>query len=225
MPDQGYLQWAYRIMAGPMYLDGELLTAAGRAYPASYATGPAGNLLSMAGGASVLQLQWTAPTLPVSRRPIPSQINFVVSDGDIYQRLLRASSSGLPLRLFIGTWVCDTWLQSAAADAQTTWRMSRRLPYALPSIVRTGDSHWGPLAWVNGVEQEVLATGTPAAGQVTIPSSGDYYGTATTPAASTLAGDLQISYPAEFFVRLTVGHTFDVANALGIALTIEELLP
>jgi len=212
-------------MAGPMYLNGQLLTSAGRAYPTNYQIGPAGNILQTAAGNTIVQLHWTSPDLPVSRRPIPSSLEFVVSDESIYNQLLSASCSAIPSRLFLGTWVSDTWLLSAAASTQTAWRTSRRLPYALPLIGRTGDTHWGPKAWVGGVEQTVLSSGTPSSGQVVIPSSGDYYGTVTTPAASTLGGDLVVSYPAEFFARISVSHSFSTANALAISLSAEEILP
>lgn len=224
---KGYLEWGYRFARGPVYLEGALLTEAGTAWPVSWTTQAAGNILQLAGGSSIVQLQWTAENLPMSRRAIPASVQFTASDEDAYSSLLRASQLGAPVRLFLGLWVCDTWLITAAAASRTLWRTSRRLPYGLGLITRGGpEPNWEPRAWLDGTEQTVVASGTPTTGQVMVPNGSTYYAEVETPAAEDLGATyLHVQYPAELWCRITMAHQVQVANVLGLQLTLEEVLP
>jgi hypothetical protein len=175
-------------------------------------------VVQMHGAADVAQWEYLGATGPVHmvRREWRS-VQVDVAPEDIYFDVDRLTG-GATLVWFPELPITDEW---TATDGQVQFSTSRQVAYGLISGVTVAGVHY-PLAWLNGVEQDVV-TGTPGAGEVKISTvAGAQWRSITTTALE--AGDvLRLRYYPVYTVRSSRELDYPEHNGLKLQLSLQEM--
>lgn len=163
---------------GGIYLDGTLIEG-GMARPLMDLTALMGcRVLVTAGGTGILQRLWLGGKAPVDVVPFadfPMQMN--VRDEADYRLFLTRKGRSMPVELWADWPLFEQWYIPARASGQTEWETRWKLPWSLPGVSHATRP---PRVYVDDVQQTVLTSGTPSAGEVVVPEAGGY-GTLVTP--------------------------------------------
>lgn len=221
MPDFGPAHWgvpAFRrclVNGRPYRLGTGTLAALAFSGPG---IGPA-RLLTEEGG-TVVQYRWTGGRAPLSLGARELQLQLAADTLDDYLDLQRVLLDLAGLRLFLEVPMVDRWYIPGRSPGQTTWLTSRRLPYGLHASV-TRESH-PPIVRVDGVEQDVLSSGTPTSGQVVVPDAGGW-SEITTPLDLT-GTYLELLYHPELVFVGAAEFAVPSYNELSVSLPAAEVL-
>lgn len=222
---KGYLHFdeipTLREYSNPL-VDGVAIDGQMRAFSESFAA--PGSVLQAADGSHLVQYLFLDDAAPVTIQPLELPFSMLCRNETQFFRLRSYAQSGRIVSFFFGWPHVETWLL-AVNPTGTVWRSSRRNAWNGTTI--THATH-PPQAYLDGVEQTIVTSGTPTAGQVkvlTSQPSGQGYFDVTTPdvEGSEL---LQLLYWPEYLVRFE-DPRFDVqaANALVMHATLRELVP
>lgn len=212
--------------AGDIALTIDGYTIQGAIAPWSFGWSTPGATIQMADGTSCHQMAIPKPKQPIAMEPAVGSFDILIAYKDDFIRLRRAS--GLPnVLVFMGEPLEDQWYIANADAGQTTWRTSRRIGWN--GTTRTHATHPPSAYIVTGttqVAQTIITGGTPAAGEVKVPTAqtaDQFYDTITTPALS--AGDrLVFGYWPERVVKLRVSNAYPETNRYVISVEMEESL-
>lgn len=215
----GHLSWDRRMLGSLFYLDGVLLMDSAAAPVLNWSPGPAGTRFGMADGGHIQQYQWIGGDAPLMGRPLEIPMAFQHNVEVDYFRMLEAEAAG-PRLVWFGLWLVCTWYIPGKNAGQTTWKTDRRLPYALPGV--THATH-PPSVTIDGTEQDILTSGTPAAGEVVVPEAGGF---ATITAPADISGTwLSLKCPFELQVTVEGPSTGNPqANLITYAATLREVV-
>lgn len=228
---RGPLKWnQFPVLDGPagavaLTVDGHAIQ--GSIAPWSQGWSPAGTRVLMGDGTHAHQLSLPKPKQPITMEPRSGSFEITITHQQDLIRLHRAVNRGSPVLLFMGEFLEEQWLRRNGDAGQTEWRTSRRLGWN--GTTRTHETH-PPRAYIETagveVEQTIVTSGTPTAGEVLVPTAqtaDQFYDAITTPALS--AGDyLILQYWPEVLVSMTIQNTYDQTNDYRIAVTLEEML-
>lgn len=166
----GYLSWDADTLRGPCYLNGVALLDSQAIPVPGWNPAPVGTRFGMADGGHVQQYQYIGGNAPLLGRALEIPIQMQHNREDDYWRMKEAEAFG-PHRFWFGLWLDCSWYIPGRNAGQTTWKTDRRLPYGLPGI--THATH-PPVVLIDGVEQDILTSGTPGAGEVVVPEAGGF---------------------------------------------------
>ena len=173
-------------------------------------------------GTHITQILHRGVDQPMTMVPFVGDLEFTVRSEEDRYRWLEAEDGPI-VAAFLGKWIQDTWLITAATSSQTAWRTSRRTAYGTGSITTTTHP---PDAYIDDTQQTVV-TSAPSSGEVKLPATqtaDQTYEDVTTP--SGLSGvRLKVRYPPLQYIRVTaVSEAVRRQNELVFTVSLEERL-
>lgn len=215
----GYLYWSSRVLGLGMYVGGRRIKG-GLVHPsgANYSRSPAGSIIPTLGNSDVTQLMLVALDAPMSIQPINTKFSLSLSLEDDYHVFLESHTHGEPVDIWYDLIISDVW-SIRHNPSGLLWKTSRKLPYGLSFVTTTNRP---PRAFIDSVEQTVVHTSPPAAGEVYVPNVGGY-ATIETPDISG-GRYLTLKYHPIVVSRVIVDSlTHEDVNDLRMNVAIEEV--
>lgn len=182
------------------------------------------NSITMLSGTSVHQPFWFGGDAPINLSKMNVDIDFQPDAEREYMHL--ASMSGRcsfsPQSFFCGIWIIDEWYIPAKNSGQTSWQTSRNLPYDLVDI-NDPTNDYLPRAFIDGVEQTIIQSGSPAAGEVKVLPDSETHAIVT---PSDIEGTfLKFEYPPKMYIcNIDSNEEIPDTDDFRISLTMQEHL-
>ena len=190
--------------------------------------GAVNNVTTLA-GTNIHQPMWLGGDAPINLQALsPIELDFQSTHLGEFRKISRLSGvcAFEPQSFFANIWIEDFWFIPAAPAAQTEWQISRFFPYDLVNINDpTGD--YKPVVSIDNVDQTIINSGTPTAGQVKILAGVESH-KITLPAASTLVGSkyLRLFYtPKMYICSIDTNEEIPDSDDYTMGLTMQEHLP
>lgn len=204
-----------------IYLDGRWIDG-GRFYPQPFGIEAAapGSVMPTLGHSDVVQYRWLGADVPVNLEPYVAtgMLVEVVEEAD-YRALLAAGNRGAVVDLWCDIPIVDQWSIAHKASGQTTWKSSRQFPWALGGVTHVTRP---PMVLIDGVEQTLVSSAGPAAGEVYVPEEG---GLSAIETPADISGEwLQLWYSPILRVRVDSAR-IEIAqhNRVIVSLAISEI--
>lgn len=209
MPEPGAAYFTtYPMLHEGLYFDGSFVEGGRINILRDWGSQNGGSLLPTLGDTDILQLRWLGGDAPVNLHPHAFDVEIELTSEADYWLIHRAQAIGAVVPVWWDYWIADLWHIPSKASGQTTWKTSRWLPWNLSGISHATRP---PKAFIDGVAQTIVTSGTPTSGQVKVPATGGDFGTIETP--SSISGTyLELRYPAVFLMRIQ-----------GLALTYQQV--
>lgn len=228
MSDGGPLLWRHSILAEayPRVLAGRTLTDCIASFDA--AKQKAGTIIPKLWGGAVYQRTPGLQRAPLDLEAEEFTFRFQGAiEADYFPwRRLHAIAGRAPVQFFFADPIEDVWV--IGATAQTTWTLSRSLPYGLVAYAAIEE----PRAWIASDQdgatdtEQTIVTGAPGAGDVQVSDTTNAT-TITTPDISADAGKLLIFryYPLRLFSILSLSRAIPEPNGLDFEVQLSEQVP
>lgn len=181
MSNRGYLYWDTRILRLGLCIDGRRIKGGFLHPPALYSTPPSGISLPTLGHSDVVQHRWFGADVPVNLSPESISFEIVLSSQSDAESIDDAHRRGIPVDVYTDIAHADHWYIPVSSSGQTLWKTSRKMPYGLPFVNTTVRP---PRVLIDGVEQTVVFSSPPSAGEVYVPVVGTHTSIETVPGIS-----------------------------------------
>lgn len=161
------------IFSEGLWIDGDFIEGGRRTPPIKLNTDSPGVTLNTLGNTDIEQMLWVEGSAPVNLGAKNNmQFNMTLVEEDDYWKFRMLQETGVPAEFWFDYVVADRWYIPGMEAGQTDWKTSRKSPWTLV----TGVDHTShpPDAYIDGVQQTIIKTGTPTAGQVMVPETSGY---------------------------------------------------
>jgi hypothetical protein len=161
------------IFSEGLWVNGDFIEGGKRTPPIRLNAPSPGVTLDMLGNINIEQMLWIEGDAPVNLgAKFNMQLNMVLAQEDDYWKFRELQETGIPAEFWFDYPVADRWYIPGMESGQTEWKTSRKSPWtAVTGITQT--SH-PPDAYIDGVQQTIITSGTPAAGEVKVPNTSGY---------------------------------------------------
>ena len=161
------------IFSEGLWIDGDFIEGGQRTPPIKLDTGAPGVTLNTLGNTDIEQMLWVEGSAPVNLGAKNSmQFSMNLVEEDDYWKFRTLQETGVPVEFWFDYVIADRWYIPGMEAGQTGWKTSRKSPWTVVGGV-TQTSH-PPDAYIDGVQQTVIPSGTPGAGEVKVPNTSGY---------------------------------------------------
>jgi hypothetical protein len=210
------------IFSEGLWIDGDFIEAARRTPPIQLNANAPGVTLKPLGSTEIQQMHWVEGDAPVNLGAgNVLQLNMTLAEEDDYWKFRQLQETGMPVEFWFDYPIADRWYIPGMEAGQTDWKLSRPAPWTLV----TGVNHTShpPDAYIDGVQQTIIKTGAPSAGEVMVPESSGYLIIETpvlVPASDTW---LVLRYHPMMMMKLEeLGVNYSTHNRLDVTLQLRE---
>ena len=223
MPKGGPLNWpddgGTKVLKAGLFIDGVFFHG-GSAYPPfNWTEKPMATVLNTLGNTDVFQRRSLGGDAPVSSPTVEGNFRFSLAHEEDFELFQRTAMKNLPVELWLDLTFYEFWVIDNANASQTTWRTSRRLPYAISGITHTTRP---PKAFIDSTAQTIIKTGSPVSGEVLVPEAGGY---AELKTPSGISGTyLELRYAAVVYAAISnIRKSYRVTNKLVLRAEVTEV--